>query len=49
MKESKNLDRLFQEKFRDFEQVPPAAVWSNIEAELEAKKKDKRFFMVMDW
>jgi len=43
MKESKNLDRLFQEKFRDFEQVPPAAVWSNIEAELEAKKKDKRF------
>ena len=43
MKESKNLDRLFQEKFRDFEQVPPDAVWSNIEAQLEAKKKDKRF------
>lgn len=36
MKEKKNIDRLFQEKFKDFEVHPSDQVWKNI---IEAKKK----------
>ena len=39
MKDKKNLDRLFQEQFKDFEQIPPEIVWKNIEAELTKKRK----------
>ncbi|MFY7666101.1 hypothetical protein [Flavobacterium sp.] len=39
MKERKNIDRLFQEKFKDFEQVPDPVVWENIEHALLQKKK----------
>ncbi len=39
MKDKKNLDRLFQEQFKDFEEIPPEIVWNNIEAELTQKKK----------
>ncbi|MCG9791974.1 MSCRAMM family adhesin SdrC [Flavobacterium algicola] len=39
MKERKDIDRLFQEQFKDFEATPNEQVWSNIAAEL---KKDKR-------
>ncbi|PZD77418.1 hypothetical protein [Mesonia sp. K7] len=39
MKEEKNIDRLFQEKFKDFEMTPSGKVWKNIEAELNQKKK----------
>lgn len=39
MKEKKHIDRLFQEKFKDFEVNPPGFVWENIEAELQKKKK----------
>lgn len=39
MSEKKNIDRLFQEKFKDFEAAPPEFVWENIEAELKEKKK----------
>ncbi|WP_297332816.1 hypothetical protein [Flavobacterium sp.] len=39
MKEKKHIDRLFQEKFKDFEVNPPDFVWENIEAELQKKKK----------
>lgn len=43
MKDYKNIDRLFQEKFRDFEQTPPPRVWNNINAALHGKpKKDRR-------
>ncbi len=43
MKEYKNIDRLFQEKFRDFEQNPPARVWSAIEnVVVEKPKRDKQ-------
>lgn len=37
--EKKNLDRLFQEQFRDYEVAPPDHVWPAIEAELNRKKK----------
>ncbi|MDQ7916650.1 outer membrane beta-barrel protein [Mesonia sp. MT50] len=39
MSEKKNIDRLFQEKFKDFEASPHKRVWKNIEQEL---KKDKK-------
>ncbi len=39
MKERKNIDRLFQEKFKDFEQVPDPVVWENIERALLQKEK----------
>lgn len=39
MKEKENLDRLFQQKFRDFEVTPSEHLWDNIEAELKEKKK----------
>ncbi len=39
MSEKKNIDRLFQEKFKDFEANPPEYVWENIEAELKKEKK----------
>jgi len=42
MKENKNIDRLFQEKFRDFEQAPLPHVWSNIEKSLSRKTKKRR-------
>ncbi|MDC9721245.1 MAG: outer membrane beta-barrel protein [Urechidicola sp.] len=39
MKPNKNIDRLFQEKLRDFEEMPPDDVWDNIDAQLNGKKK----------
>jgi len=39
MKDKKNLDRLFQEQFKDFEEIPPEIVWKNIEIALTKKKK----------
>ena len=43
MKELKNIDRLFQEKFRDFEQMPPDYIWKNISVSLSREnKKNKR-------
>lgn len=42
MSEKKNIDRLFQEKFKDFEAAPPEKVWNNIAAELQKDKKQRR-------
>ncbi|PZW44108.1 outer membrane protein with beta-barrel domain [Mesonia algae] len=39
MSNKKNIDRLYQEKFKDFEATPHKRVWKNIEQEL---KKDKK-------
>ena len=39
MSENKNIERLFQEKFKDFEVIPQEHVWDNIEAELDKKEK----------
>jgi hypothetical protein len=39
MSERKNIDRLFQEKFKDFEVTPSEEIWENIEARLDQKKK----------
>ncbi len=42
MKEQKNIERLFQEKFKDFEVAPPEMAWNNIETQLNENKKKRR-------
>jgi len=42
MKEQKNIERLFQEKFKDFEAIPPQNSWDTIASRLNEKKKKKR-------
>jgi hypothetical protein len=42
MKDIKNIDRLFQEKFRDFEQLPPPNLWRKIEKSLTGKSKNNK-------
>ncbi|PTM02587.1 MAG: hypothetical protein DA407_15150, partial [Bacteroidetes bacterium] len=42
MNNKKNIDRLFQEKFKDFEVAPNDAVWSRINESLPNKKKKRR-------
>ena len=39
MNERKNIERIFQEKFKDFEVNPAEEVWVNIEKKLEEKKR----------
>lgn len=48
MKEKKNLDRLFQEKFKDFEAHPSDQVWKNIVA-AKAKKNEDRKVAAIWW
>ncbi len=42
MNEKKNIDRLFQEKFKDFEVAPNDAMWDRISESLPNKKKKRR-------
>ncbi|ETN94132.1 outer membrane beta-barrel protein [Zhouia amylolytica] len=42
MSDKRNIDRLFQEKFKDFEASPSKDLWNTIEAQLETKKKDRK-------
>ena len=48
MSDKKHIDRLFQEGFKDFEATPSNAVWENIEAQLNQKKK-KRSVIPIWW
>lgn len=41
MKENRNIDELFEERFKNFEAKPSPRVWENIQAELH-KKKDRK-------
>lgn len=41
MNEKKNIDRLFQERFKDFEAIPNDKVWNKIHDALHEKKKKK--------
>lgn len=45
MKENKNIERLFQEKFKDFEVTPPDFVWENIQEKLYPKEKKRRVIL----
>jgi hypothetical protein len=42
MKNKKNLERLFQEQFKDFNENPPEIVWENIQEKLLEKEKKRR-------
>ena len=42
MNDKKNIDRLFQERFKDFESEPGEQVWMNIQLALKEKDKDKK-------
>ena len=44
MNDKKNIERLFQEKFKDFEVTPPPGVWDGIASQLEKKKEKRRIF-----
>ena len=42
MGDKKHIDRLFQEKLKDFEVMPNDAIWESIEQELHEKKRKRR-------
>ncbi|MFO8147878.1 MAG: hypothetical protein ACQEWG_02040 [Bacteroidota bacterium] len=42
MEERKHIDRVYQEKFKDFEAAPREEVWKNISSKLQEKKRKKR-------
>jgi hypothetical protein len=42
MGDKKNIDRLFQEKLKDFEVTPSASVWENISEELHSSQKQRK-------
>ncbi|HET8854344.1 MAG TPA: hypothetical protein VFM60_00355 [Salinimicrobium sp.] len=42
MKEKKYIDRLYQEKFKDFEAAPREAVWESISSQLQKKERKRR-------
>ncbi|MFD1314970.1 hypothetical protein [Namhaeicola litoreus] len=41
MKEYKNIDRLFQENFKEMEVFPPDRVWNNIEMQLQGRSRTR--------
>ncbi|HEX8575395.1 MAG TPA: hypothetical protein VF677_03795 [Flavobacterium sp.] len=46
MNDKKNLDRFFQEKFKDFESEPKEHIWENIELVLKEEKKETRIIPI---
>jgi len=48
MSERKNIEKIFQEKFTDFEVTPEEFIWENIESKLN-KKKEKRRVVPFWW
>lgn len=42
MKEQKHIDRIFQEKLRNFEAEPQPHIWEGIQTELHNKKKNRK-------
>ena len=46
MSEKKHIDRLFQEKLKDFEAIPSDAVWGNINSKLKKEKDDRKLIPI---
>jgi len=42
MKEKKHIDKLFKDRFKDFEVSPSPEVWGSIQASLESRKKNRK-------
>ena len=49
MNDKKNIERLFQEKFKDFEVLPPNNAWDNIASKLEDSNKNKKRRIIPNW
>lgn len=49
MSNKKNIDRLFQEKFKDFDVKPDPKVWQKIQSELNEEQEDKPVFILPFW
>ena len=49
MSDKKHIDRLFQEKLKDFEANPSDAVWENIHSSLHGEKRKKRRIIPIWW
>src|SRR5688572_22416905 len=49
MGDKKNIDRLFQEKFKDFEVDPDDSLWSRIESELDANSNKNKRAVLLWW
>ena len=45
MANKKHIDRIFQEKFKNFEQQPDAQNWDAIKARLQQKKRRRPFII----
>ncbi|AZQ43219.1 outer membrane beta-barrel protein [Nonlabens ponticola] len=48
MEDKKDIERIFQERFKQFEAAPPQDTWSQIEARLNGKKK-RRVIPIIWW
>ncbi|MFD2822459.1 hypothetical protein ACFS5M_02185 [Lacinutrix iliipiscaria] len=46
MSNKKHIDRVFQEKLKDFEATPSPKVWKSIKGELESTNKDKKVYPI---
>ena len=46
MSNKKHIDRVFQEKLKDFEESPSSKVWQNIKRELEQSDDDRKVFPI---
>ncbi len=42
MKDKKHIDKLFQDRFQNFDATPPPEVWAHIEAQLKKDKRDRK-------
>lgn len=49
MKEQKHIDRLFQERFKEFDVAPPPEVWDNIQTALRKEEKEDRKLIPIWW
>ena len=49
MGDKKNIDRLFREKFKDFEVAPNDSLWTRIESELDAKSNKNKKAIPFWW
>ena len=49
MGDKKNIDRLFQEKFKDFDPVPDERLWKDLEGKLNSAEKKSRRVIPIWW
>ena len=49
MSDKKNIDRLFQEKFKDFNPIPDDQLWERIENDLNSKEEKSRKIIPIWW